>query len=101
MASMIWGTINGNGTVNSGTNFTSTHLERGLYLINFSQAFKTIPAVTVTQNYPGWDKFDDHGGNTRDNAVVVALNQLEVKIKTGDGNGDASDRNFCFVAVGD
>lgn len=104
-SSILSGAVNKDGTILSkrsdGTpGFKVTHLGTGLYLVAFDLPFTSMPAVVATQNYPGWDDFTSNGGSTRDNAVVVALNETEVKIKTGDGNGSASDRNFCFIAMG-
>ncbi|MDE1462437.1 hypothetical protein [Spartinivicinus poritis] len=61
--------------------------------------------IAVTQQFPGsgdnkdWENFTANGGNTRDNCTIIGLSRNEVKIKVGDGNGNASNRNFCFVAV--
>ena len=99
---ILWGCVNADGTLLSATPGTSvTRDDTGLYTIRFPADFESVPAVVVTQNYPGWDDFSSAGGNTRDNAVLVALDAERCKVATGDRNGARVDRNFTFIAIGD
>lgn len=101
MATTIYGCINADGSIRSGSSgFNPTKLEKGIYLITFCSCFCNTPAVVVTQNYPDWESFSSGGGSTRDNAVIIAVNKDKVKIKTGNGDGDPIDRNFTFIAIG-
>lgn len=105
----VWGTINGYGTKNptihtGSGDFRVTRLGTGLYLIDFADGtFKEAPGMTITQQYSSsssWTDFSSNGGNTRDNATIVALDHGQAKVKTGDADGNASDRNFSFIAIG-
>jgi hypothetical protein len=105
----VWGTINAFGTtsptIHSGSgNFSIIRLGTGSYLIDFADnTFSETPALSVTQQYSGsssWNDFSSGGGDTRDNSVIVALDSSQAKIKTGNNEGAASDRNFSFIATG-
>lgn len=65
------------------------HERSGHYLINFMQP---QIAFVVTQ-VSGWD------GNTRDNALVISATGSQFIVKTGDQDGNASDRGFSFIAI--
>lgn len=97
----IWGCVNADGTLHSATpGVEVAHEGPGLYTVRFGVEFETAPAVALTQNYPGWDDFASEGGNTRDNAVLVAADAERCRVATGDKNGARVDRNFTFIAVG-
>jgi len=96
----IGGCVNKDASIHSGTGFTVDHRSKGLYIITYNERFTNPPAVVLTQNYPGWEEFGSTGGDTRDNAVLVASDQLKFQVKTGLSTGDADDRNFAFIAVG-
>ena len=70
----------------------------GLYLITFEPSFTEAPTVVVTQIYP--DSLSSSGGDTRDNAVIVGIDNNEVKIKTGNSSGNGTNRKFAFIALG-
>ncbi|NJL26774.1 MAG: hypothetical protein HC897_02295 [Thermoanaerobaculia bacterium] len=110
MKAVAWGSVTtyGGGTPkieSSSGNFEVTRLGKGLYTIYFTSAtFTKIPAFVVTQQFSGsstWGDFSSAGGDTKDNAVIVALSSTQAKIKTGEQGGNASDRNFSFIAIGD
>ena len=71
----------------------------GRYLVNFSPAFKDTPTIVATQVYP--NDLSSGGGDTRDNAVIVGIDNNETKIKTGSSGGSGSNPMFCFTAHGD
>ena len=96
----IRGCVNGDGTIESGSGFTVLRTPPGRYEIRYASPFGGHPAVVVTQNYPGWNDFNVEGGDSRDNTVLIASDANRFKIKTGDGNGNAQDRNFSFIAIG-
>ena len=105
-----WGDITAFGTTNpkihSGSrNYNVVRVKEGIYLIDFNDGvFKGTPAFVVTQQFSGnssWNDFGSDGGNTRDNAVLIAIDNVHAKLKTGDEDGDAKDRNFSFIAIGD
>jgi hypothetical protein len=75
-------------------------VDTGTYLIKFSTPFANPPVVVVTQEYPGGAGTGAGGGDTRDNAVVIAAHENMIKIKTGKDDGAASDRWFAFIAMG-
>jgi hypothetical protein len=93
---MIRGVINANGTIAQGTGFTVSKVGTGLYDISFSNGFPGLPSVVATQWYFG----NGTGGDTRDNAVVVSVSNSSTRIKTGGGDGAASDRVFGFIVMG-
>lgn len=95
----IRGSIKPNGEILAGKGFKVVHEETGIYTILFNEDFPSRPTVVVTQHYPADDNFASDGGNTRDNAVIVAVQHDRFKIKTGDGDGKVSDRAFEFIAV--
>jgi hypothetical protein len=100
MGKSIWGCVNGSdASIHSGIGFHVDHDSKGLYTVFYKESFDVTPAVVLTQNYPNWGEFGSNGGNTRDNCVLVASDAFHFKVKTGDSNGDASDRNFSFIAT--
>ncbi|HKR13616.1 MAG TPA: hypothetical protein VJT15_16245 [Pyrinomonadaceae bacterium] len=100
MAKTIWGCVNGSdASVHSGIGFHVDHDSTGLYTVTYKESFDTPPAVVLTQNYPNWNEFGSSGGNTKDNAVLVASDAFHFKVKTGNNDGDAKDRNFTFIAT--
>lgn len=109
MAQFVWGTVTAfgttNPTINSGSGFTVIRVATGTYLIDFEEGlFKETPAIVATQQYSGsssWTDFSNGGGQTTDNVTIIALDHIHAKLKTGGGNGAASDRNFSFIAIGD
>jgi hypothetical protein len=46
------------------------------------------------------DHFTYDGGNTRDNAVLIAVATDKFKLCVGDSNGDKQHRMVGFMAVG-
>ncbi len=98
----LYGTVDPNGNKAGGSSGWDSRQAgggAGLYLVNFSPAFKSTPTVVVTQIYP--NDLSSTGGDTRDNAVIVGADANEVKIKTGGSDGKGSNRWFNFVAMGD
>jgi hypothetical protein len=89
---IIAGTVNANGSQQSGNNFSVTRTSEGHYLVSFRPAYERIDGASVTQIF--------NDGNTRDNAVIIRLSATELFLKTGDSNGDAKDRDFSFVSAG-
>jgi hypothetical protein len=107
MPRIIYGCVERGGAIHSGTGFSVEHPGSGLYEITFAPAFDYPPAVVATQQYAyrdghyRWDDFQNHGGSTKDNVVIIALNESKVRLKTGDGDGIAASRNFTFIAIGE
>lgn len=99
MNKMIHGNVNSNGTKKTGYDFKVNKVAAGKYIIDFSIPFPDVPTLIVTQVYPDWDKPESEGGDTRDNAIVVAVTESQAKIKTGECYGKAADRNFSFLAI--
>lgn len=97
----IFGNVNADGTIESNADgFSVEKAGTGLYLIKFDQPFGQIPSVSLTQNFPSWNDFNAGGGSTLDNCVIVAVSQQQLKVKTGGDSGDADDRNFSFIVIG-
>lgn len=101
----IRGTVKANGDAYAGSGYTVEKVRTGLYDVFFTTGFSGRPTVVVSQQYPdnnttSGGRFTDTGGNTRDNAVVVGVRNGMVRIRTGDGDGDSSDRRFHFIAIG-
>jgi hypothetical protein len=96
---ILRGCVNSNGSVDSGAGFTVSRAGVGLYDINFSAGFTGRPTGVVTQVFPNFNDFGV-GYDTKDNAVIVGINTSRMRVKTGGGGGDASDRCFTFIIVG-
>lgn len=97
---IMWGAISADGTIKAGSGFDCKRLGTGTYIVDWDTPFGSMPAVVVTQNYHAWDDFSYGGGDTRDNAVLLASDANAFKVETGGSDGKKSDRNFAFVAVG-
>ncbi len=98
---IVWGCVNKNGSIYSGSGFTPVAGGSGFYDVVFTVPFKTTPAVVAIQNHANWTDFKYDRGDTRDNVVLVAVDGTKFKVATGDGGGKRTDRNFAFVAVGE
>ncbi len=96
----IRGSVRADGRILSGgKHFRVVHEEKGLYQILFNESFSTRPTVVVTQHFPDEDNLNNDGGDTKDNAVIIAICKDRFKVKTGNDKGQASDRAFEFIAV--
>ncbi|HEY2289610.1 MAG TPA: hypothetical protein VGM86_02805 [Thermoanaerobaculia bacterium] len=98
---IVWGCINADGSTHSGDQFTAIHSSAGTYEVVYSTRFKTAPAVILQQNFEDWKNFSYGGGSTMDNCVLVASDETKLKVATGGGSGQKTDRNFAFIAVGE
>jgi predicted acyltransferase (DUF342 family) len=94
----IRGTVAADGSVVAGAGF-SISKSGNLWKITFADSFSGNPTVVVTQQYPDNNNASD-SGNTKDNAIVVAVKSSEAYIKTGDNDGSQSWRRFHFIAIG-
>jgi hypothetical protein len=92
----VAGIVGGQGEIlATENNYNVDHFATGHYTIDFETAFSfRVLAVVVTQ-VPNFD------GSTLDNATIMSIDNERIKVKTGDGNGDASDRPFSFIVLGD
>ena len=80
--------------------FKVTHTSNGFYNVEFlGDVFSDAPGPVVTATIYGQPVFGE-GTSTLDNAVVVDLKRSYIRLKTGDSNGNPSDRSFFFTAVG-
>ncbi|HEV2705515.1 MAG TPA: hypothetical protein VGV59_06295 [Pyrinomonadaceae bacterium] len=96
---IMGGYVESNGlSLSSAMGYTSWRKSRGLYQIDFHQAFAGQPFACATQVYDG--NINSDGGNTKDNAVIVGLNANGMRVKTGDSDGSAADRKFTFIVMG-
>ncbi len=99
----IYASINADGSIKSQSGqirSVSNPSSSSVYDIQFETPFINFPCAVVTQNYPDWDESGSSGGKTTDNAVIVSLDVNGVRIKTGGGEGDHVDRNFCIMVMG-
>ncbi len=94
---IVRGTVSASGTIVAGSGFTIGK-EGNKWKISFSPRFGSTPTVIATQQYPDENTSKD-GGNTRDNAIVVAVNRSWAYVKTGKDNGDHRWRRFHFIAI--
>jgi hypothetical protein len=96
---IVWGYVDGTtGKALEGSGFTVVWVDKGLYTIVFDQPFTNRPAVVVSEVYTG--NPDYHGGDTRDNAVVVGIAPDQFRLETGQSNGEKDNRWFTFIAIG-
>lgn len=94
---IVYGYISKNGQILSENmdNFKVTKVATGTYDIYFKQDFKSLPAVVATQL---WIE-SGIGNDTRDNVVLMELERDRARFITGNGDGNASDRDFTFIAM--
>lgn len=100
---LLFGNVNADSTLYSkgSGGYTVKSIDTGTYVITFDVEFKAgPPAVVLTQNYPTWNDFREAGRDTRDNCVLVAVDNIHAKIITGDNVGTRQNRNFGFLIVG-
>ena len=98
---LVWGNVSANGTLFSGSGIRGARgIGDGVYEVDFEAVFQQLHSVVVTQNYPDWSDFSSPGGDVRDNAVIVAADERELKYITGDNAGSKVDRNCSFIAAG-
>lgn len=100
---IVYGNVNSDGTRYSGTHdWTSgqTGGGTGRYEVIFDEPFDSVPTVVLTQNYKSWNDFGYNGGDARDNAVLIAVDERHFKYKTGKDDGEGSWRNCGFIAIG-
>jgi hypothetical protein len=96
---VIAGRVNADGTVQAGSGFFLRPLGDGIYLVEFDQSLEAIPTVVIKENWRNWNDFEFENGDSRDNAVLVAVDQKGFKLITGDSTGTKVDRNFSFIAA--
>jgi hypothetical protein len=111
---MVWGIVTFNTdnvpTPIAGTgNFQVVRGGTGLFNVVFDStvAFSSTPTVAVTQIFNGGGNLNDidptgsyGGGNSKDNAVLIAVSTTQFRLITGDQFGNKQDRMFCFLVVG-
>jgi hypothetical protein len=100
MQRVIRGTVQANNTIAGGGGFTVTKNGGGRYIITFATPFSDMPSVTVAQIHPSTNTGNTDSGSTTDNAVIYGISNTMVKIATGDGSGNRTDRAFSFIAIG-
>ncbi len=73
----------------------------GLVEVAINPPFETLPVVVLTQHYPpGNTDFNNGGGDTRDNSVLVAVDKARFLVKNGDNGGaPRPERAFHFIAM--
>lgn len=71
-----------------------TKIDTGIYDIQFAE-LKALPAVLLSQHRCSSGEVTP--GNTRDNAILTGISKSTIRVKSGDSNGDASDRSFNFM----
>lgn len=94
----LWGEINANGSiVSSGGGFKvfPQQNQPGVYLIVFQTSFNAVPAIVGSQTMYG-----SIGESNTDGIVFPLVSTDSATAKTGDGSGNAQNRNFSFIAIG-
>ncbi|MFE7469077.1 hypothetical protein ACFU6R_33885 [Streptomyces sp. NPDC057499] len=92
MSAMAYGIVNANGSKRNGQGFSSSKVDKGHYVINFSPSFSEAPAVVATIVDEGYTW----------NVAVQAITQENCRIEVGNvKRGDGlDDMPFSFIAVG-
>ena len=95
---IISGIVSSDGSISTGSgDFDVRKESRGLYTVIFRPPLKKVYGGSVTQIFfSGGD-----AGNTRDNAVIAFLKDGDMRLKTGNSDGGAIDRDFTFVVSGE
>lgn len=94
----ISGIVNDTGNYSGSQGFSSKRNTTGVYTINFHPPFRKIYGGSATQVFYGGNGY---GGDTRDNLIIVYINNREMRVRTGRNNGDANDRDFTFTVNGE
>jgi hypothetical protein len=98
---ILRGTVEVNGMVRTGTGFSvSRPGPIGVYQINFFTPFSDAPTVVITLISPDSINSSGSSQNTLENAVIIGISPMAVRIKTGNQSGSGQDRPFCFMAMG-
>lgn len=95
----LWGEINADGSIASssgGFKVFPQQNQPGVYLIVFQTSFTTIPGIVGTQT-----RFGNIAESNTDGIVFPLVSADSATAKTGDGNGNAQNRNFSFIAIGE
>jgi hypothetical protein len=96
---VIAGFIDKTGKILANTGqFSVVHVAAGVYTVIFQYEFLAVPVVVTSQVFP--NQMYSNGGDTRDNALVIGVDQKAVRLHTGDRNGASVDREFTFIAWG-
>ncbi|WP_045726647.1 hypothetical protein [Xanthomonas sp. GPE 39] len=85
--------VGADAVVRHGSGFSVTHVSTGHCRVNFQPPLQALQGASVTQ-------IDGADGNTCDNAVIILADATQLLLKTGDGAGNQSDRDFTFVVIG-
>lgn len=96
----IFGIVTPEGTIYAGNGFRVDRVDKGIYTVAFESIFNIVPSVNVTEIHPWPMDPSGHGGDTRDNAVIIAITNDRFRVKTGDASGDAQNRAFSFTVIG-
>lgn len=96
MARIIWGSVNANGSIASGSDYRVERTDTGKYVITFNTPFSRTPAVVAMQN-----NYGDSGQSNMDGVVAPFVNTGYCQINTGNNGNKFQDRSFGFVVVGD
>ncbi|OIQ87906.1 hypothetical protein GALL_302010 [mine drainage metagenome] len=99
---IVYGAIVQNRVLIDGSkDFQVTRDANGLVEVAVNPPFETLPVVVLTQHYPpGNTDFNNGGGDTRDNSVLVAVDKGRFLVKNGDNVGTPRpERAFHFIAM--
>lgn len=96
---LIRGNVLSNGVPLDGSGFQVNKQPNGQYEILFLPPFSSRPSASATQVFQNFWDFSG-GGDTRDNAVIVGIDNTHMVVRTGDANGTRTDRDFSFIVIG-
>ena len=80
----VCGIVASDGATVSGRDFK---IATGIFEALFDEDFQEVPAISVTQIYRWPIDNNPNGGDTRDNAVLIAIGANRVRLKTGTSAG--------------
>ena len=89
---ILRGRVTSNGAISSGSGFTVSRTATGLYVITFTTAFSSTPAVTLSPSVGAT------GGPY--NAHTNGISTVAAGIRIMNGSGTNIDDNFDFIAIG-
>lgn len=98
---LIYGNVNMDGSVHSGTGFTAQRTATGTYRLVFDTPFDNPPAVVLTSHANLWQDFGTGGREIRTWCQVIASDVSQCKVVVGDPGGAPANRNFSFIVAGD
>ncbi|ACZ30965.1 hypothetical protein Xcel_1946 [Xylanimonas cellulosilytica DSM 15894] len=98
---ILWGVVESDGTIRSGTGFTVERQPPGRYRLHFAQPFVAAPPAVVASRVYGDPDIDaGTGWSASENVTVDMVSMSTALIVTASATGTHIDGAFTFIAIG-